>query len=73
MKPINTAISETWDERGMWVMALICGVFAGLGALVANIVLPHIVESTLSHAIVGGFFSGAAVLLGVIIFSMLDT
>jgi hypothetical protein len=70
MVPIRTAISETWEEQSNWPMALLCGLLAGLGAIIANIVLPHVVGSPIEHAIIGGLFAGGAVLIGVTAFSV---
>ncbi|WP_157231333.1 hypothetical protein [Halostagnicola larsenii] len=71
MTSLRTAITGTWDEQGRWVMALICGVSAGIGGLTANIVVPHVVESTAIQAVLGGLIAGAAVLVGVTVFTLL--
>ena len=71
MVSLRTEISETWDEQGKLGMALICGVSAGVGGVTANIVVPHAVESTAMQAILGGLIAGAAVLVGVAVFTVL--
>ncbi len=70
MASIGTVVSKTWDEQEKWVVALVCGISAGFGALIANIVVPHIVESTSEQAIIGGLFAGGAVVIGVVLFSI---
>lgn len=71
MASLRTAISETWDEQGKLARALVCGVSAGIGGLIGNIVPPHAVESTAIQSILGGLIAGGAVLVGAAIFTFL--
>lgn len=63
---------KTWDERSTALMALVCGISAGIGGLTANIFLPHLVESATVHGVLGALFAGGSVLLGNILFSIID-
>lgn len=69
MASLRTAISETWNEQGKLVRALVSGVSAGIGGLTGNIVAQHVVESTTMQSILGGLMAGGAVFVGVAIFT----
>lgn len=69
MKTIEL-VFETWESQSTPVVASLCGVFAVSGALVANIMLPHLVDSYVLHGVLAALSSGFAVIVGFTLFSI---
>jgi hypothetical protein len=72
MSSIITLLNDSWENRSTAVLALVCGLAAGIGGLFANTVLPHIVESTAVHGILGALSAGLAVIMGTVLFAIID-
>ncbi|OIB56889.1 hypothetical protein [Natrialba sp. SSL1] len=53
---------EPWDHPRLLILT--CGFAAGIGAIVGNLIVPHLVETTALHVVLVGGLTGLAVLLG---------